>query len=216
MAMGTAIWLIFLIPAAFIMSIVGDIHVAIHGEAKSELVLPYNEAEGIVWEYDDVNDYYIELADTRIEGDKQIFVFQNESCKEDINGSLMDIVFTDKNGNQKKYYAQRGGDYDGPEYFEESECYSAQCTVTAEKPRKRCHWDVDQENASILCQPFKEEATDTFTIVMTPDDIGDYDLNGIKLIPIFEYNNRRDKTKERITTYFKVIDGVLTEYDPYQ
>ncbi len=215
MAMGTAIWLIVLIPAAFIYSIVGDIHVMIHGQAKSELVMPYNEAEGIVWEYDNVNDYYMELVDTRIEGDKQIFVFENESCKEEINGYLMDIVFTDKNGNQVKYYALRGGDYDGPTYFAEDECYATQCTVTAKRSRKRYHWKVDRESSSILCQPIKEESSDIFTIVMTPDDIGDYNLSDIELVPIFEYNNRRDKTKETVYKYYKVIDGVLTEYDPH-
>ena len=215
MAMGTAIWLIFLIPAALIYSIIGDIHVAIHGEAKSELVLPYNEAEGIVWEYDDVNDYYMDLVDTRVEGDKQIFVFQNESCKEEINGFLMDIVFTDKNGNQKKYYALCGGDYDGPTYFTEDECYATQCTVTAEKERRNCHWKVERASSSILCQPVKEEPSDTFTIVLTPDEIGEADINIKKLTPILEYRNRRDKTKETVYKYYKVIDGVLTEYDPH-
>lgn len=213
--MGASIWLIFLIPAALIMSIIGDIHVAIYGQANSELVLPYNEAEGIVWEYDDVNDYYIKLAETRIEGDKQIFVFENQNCDEDINGSLMDIIFTDKNGNQMKYYALRGGDYDGPTYFAQDECYATQCTVTAKKERKKCHWKVEQESKSILCQPYVEDGTVTFTIVMTPDDIGDYDLNGIKLVPVFDYNNRREKTKETEYKNYKVIDGILTEYDPY-
>ncbi len=213
--MGASIWLIVLIPAALIMSILGDIHVAIHGQAKSELVMPYDEANGIVWEYDDVNDYYIELAEMRIEGDKQIFVFANEDCKEEINGSLMDIVFTDKNGNKVTYYALRGGDYDGPEYFHESDCYTAQYTVTAEKERRKHHWETYQENGNILCQPRKEERTDTFTIVMTPKDIDENNLEDAKLVPRFVYENRKDKKRESIFVYYKVIDGVLTEYDPY-
>ncbi len=213
--MGTAIWLIVLIPAALIMSILGDIHVAIHGQAKSELVMPYDEANGIVWEYDDVNDYYIELVEMRIDGDKQIFVFANEDCKEEINGSLMDIVFTDKNCNKVTYYALRGDDYDGPTFYEENECYTAQYTVTAEKERRKHHWETYQENGSILCQPQKEEGTDTFTIVMTPKNIGENNLEDTKLVPRFVYENRKDKKRESIFVYYKVIDGVLTEYDPY-
>ena len=216
MAMGTAIWLIVLIPAALIMSIIGDIHVAIHGQAKSELVLPYDESQGIVWEYDDVNDYYIELAETRVEDGKQIFVFANEDCREEINGSLMDVVFTDKNGNRMKYYALRGDDYNGPVFYEEDECYVAQYTVTAEKKLKRHHWETYQENDSILCQPRVEEETATFTVVMTPEDIGEGTPEEAQLVPRFVYENRKDKKRESIFVYYKVIDGVLTEYNPYQ
>lgn len=215
MAMGTAIWLIVLIPAALIMSIIGDIHVAIHGQAKSELILPYDESQGIVWEYDDVNDYYIELAETRVEDGKQIFVFANEDCREEINGSLMDVVFTDKNGNRMKYYALRGDDYNGPVFYEEDECYVAQYTVTAEKKRKRHHWETYQENDSILCQPRVEEETATFTVVMTPEDIGEGTPEEAQLVPRFVYENRKDKKRESIFVYYKVIDGVLTEYNPY-
>lgn len=215
MAMGTSIWLIVLIPAMFFVAIFNNAYTAIFGEAKSELVLPYNESEGIVWEYDNVNDYYMELVETRIEGERQIFVFENEDCKEDINGLLMDVVFTDKNGNQIKYYALKGDTYNGPTYYEADECYVAQYTVTAEKERRKHHWETHQENESILCQPEKEEGTDTFTIVMTPDDIGEGTLEEAQLVPRFVYENRKDKKRESIFVYYKVIDGVLTEFDPY-
>lgn len=177
--------------------------------------MPYDESQGIVWEYDDVNDYYIELAETRVEDDKQIFVFANEDCKEEINGSLMDVVFTDKNGNRMKYYALRGDDYNGPVFYEEDECYTARYTVTAEKKRKRHHWETYQENDSILCQPRAEEETATFTVVMTPDDIGEGTPEEAQLVPRFVYENRKDKKRESIFVYYRVIDGVLTEYNPY-
>lgn len=216
MAMGTAIWLVVLIPAMFFVAIFNNVYTAIFGEAKSELVLPYNESEGIVWEYDNVNDYYMELVETRIEGDRQIFVFENEECKEDVNGYLMDAVFTDKNGNQVKYYALHGDTYNGPSYYKADECYTAQYTVTAEKERRKHHWDVYSESDNILCQPEKEEGTDTFTIIMTPKDIGEGTLEEAEIRPRFVYENRKGKHKEFTAyLYFKVIDGELTEYDPY-
>lgn len=50
---------------------------------------------------------------------------------------------------------------------------------------------------------------------MTPDDIGEGTLEEAQLVPRFVYENRKDKKRESIFVYYKVIDGVLTEFDPY-
>lgn len=212
--MGTSIFLVFIIPLMVIYGVFGNFFTAIFGEPQTEIILPYNEAEGIVWEYDNKEDYYIELAETKVEGDKQIFVFQHCEVENDdgIVGELMDLVFTDKNGNQKKYYSERSdGFMSGPRIYEESECIVTEYTAVAKNPDSSLHWDIMQENDSILIQPKSYDAEVTFTVVHTPEDAEFSAMYNWTFTPIFSYETEDGGYHETIAVKYEIVDGKLVE-----
>ncbi len=95
------LFLPFLIVGAFFMNLSGFVT----GADQTRIALPYDPEKGLVWEYDNKNDPYIKLLDTVIEGNEQIFCFRDKRGTTNFeNGEWMDMIFTDKNGNQKKYY----------------------------------------------------------------------------------------------------------------
>lgn len=95
------LFLPFLIVGAFFMNLSGFVT----GADQTRIALPYDPEKGLVWEYDNKNDPYIKLHDTVIEGNEQIFRFRDKRGTTNFeNGEWMDMIFTDKNGNQKKYY----------------------------------------------------------------------------------------------------------------
>lgn len=82
----------------------------IKGDIVTKVDLPYNPSEGIVWEYDGVDDPLFDLVKTEINGDKQTFIFKGKSLfnisSEDLDPTkIMDVVFTNKNGEELLYFA---------------------------------------------------------------------------------------------------------------
>lgn len=210
--MGTSVLLIFVAPIMFFYLIFGNLFAVATGE-KTEVVLPYDEARGIVWEYEADEDYYVNLVETRIEGDEQIFVFQD--CKSNTDaefvGGMMDLIFTDKNGNQKKYYACSDNGYAGPLIYEEDECLITEYTVTAKYPREELAWRATQESNSVLIQPLSHDITVTFTIVYTPANRM-YDnalFSQYKFTPMFYYTNEEEHLIESVAVRYKVANGKL-------
>lgn len=64
--MGSIFGIILGTVFAFFASIFMPFFDASAGTDKAQVILPYNENEGIVWEYDCVNDPYTELIETEI------------------------------------------------------------------------------------------------------------------------------------------------------
>lgn len=213
--MGTSVLLIFIAPLMAVYALFGNLFAFITGE-KTEVILPYDEANGIVWEYDAQEDYYIELVEMRIEGDEQIFVFKDREKTEDVEaeGELMDLIFTDKNGNQKKFYACQDNGYRGPLIYEESECLVTEYTATAAYPFEKRYWKVNQERASVLVQPRSYESEVTFTIVYTPYkrlDMMLHQQTGFR--PMFYYVNDSGSYSEYCSARYTVVDGSLVIED---
>ncbi len=115
-----SVTVIFLIPIMFFVMLFGSISGAIKGDNVTKVELPYDPANGVVWEYDGVDDPLMELVETEVKGDKQIFTFkgigmfdglfdENEEPKDVY--MVMDVVFTDENGNELLYYARVDNDY---------------------------------------------------------------------------------------------------------
>lgn len=210
--MGTSVLLIFAAPIMLFFVIFGNLFSAVTGE-KTEVVLPYDEAKGIVWEYEADEDYYVNLIETRVEGDEQIFVFQD--CKSNTDaefvGGMMDLIFTDENGNQVKYYACSDNGYGGPLIYEESECLVTEYTVTAKYPREELAWRATQESDSVLIQPLSHDITVTFTIVYTPADRMQENalFSQYKFTPMFYYTNEEVNLIESVAVRYKVVDGEL-------
>ena len=69
--MGTSILLIFIIPAAIFQVIFSYISGAFMGYPTAKVELPYDEATGLVWEYDNVDDPYINLVETETKDGNQ-------------------------------------------------------------------------------------------------------------------------------------------------
>lgn len=77
------------------------------GADITEVALPYDESQGIVWTCERTDYGWFDLKDTKIEDDEQIFVFKGRNmfnCESDRRFSK--IIFTDKNGNELIYYAK--------------------------------------------------------------------------------------------------------------
>lgn len=214
--MGTSIFLIFIIPFALIYGLLGNLSIAIFGEPQTEIALPYDESQGIVWEYDNKEDYYIDLVETKIEGNKQIFVFQDFDGETDADfaGGLMDLIFTDKNGNQKKYYACLDHGFGGPLIYEENECLVTEYTAVPVYPHSTLHWEIMQESDSVLVQPTNYGTEVTFTVVCTPGDISDSALlPNYDFTPIFSYEHADGGYSETVAVEYTIVDGKLVVED---
>ena len=101
--MGKSILLIFIIPAMIFEVLFSFITGAMFGYPTAKVELPYDEAAGLVWEYDNVDDPYVKLSETEIKDGKQIFYFESAGIEISTDGEMMDLVFTDKNGNEEVY-----------------------------------------------------------------------------------------------------------------
>lgn len=109
--MGT-ITVIF-VPLYALFVLISNIFGIVSGDNSAKVVLPYDPENGVVWEYDNVDDPYIRLAKTETNGNKQIFYFVDNfrhfydiGLVELTDGDYLDLIFTDRNGNSVKYYAQ--------------------------------------------------------------------------------------------------------------
>ncbi len=209
--MGASIWMVFLFPIMLIVSFFGNLFTEITGKTQAEIVLPYDESKGIVWEYDNKDDYCIDFVETRIEGSEQIFVFKDNDVQfeENLPGCLMDLVFTDKNGNQKTYYAYYAL-FGELVFYEESECLITEYTAVAHNPYENMHWVSNGKRDRVLIQPINYGAEVTFTIICLPDDIEklkaeeDYAFN-----ISFGYINENGAFTEDVTVVYKLTDGQL-------
>ncbi len=203
--MGSSIWLVVLVPVMAVYALFGGIKGAIFGYPQAEVVLPYNEASGTVWEYDGIDDPYIGLDEVKVDGDEQIFVFsaRENNDEEKYEGSIMQIVFTDRNGNEKAYYCDQNGKLNSPTFYPAEECISLDITVTAKKPKKNAKWKTGMDDYDILvCETEKGESC-TFTAVITPDDSERVSFNAD-----FEYVSAWGKTAESAIVWYGInADG---------
>lgn len=210
--MGSTVLLPLIAPIMIVYLVFANIFSFVTGE-KTELALPYDESKGIVWEYEADEDYYVNLVETKIKGNKQIFVFQD--CKSNTDnkfvGAMMDLVFTDKNGNIKKFYACSDNGHKGPYIFEEDECIVTEYTVTAKYPRKNLFWEARQETNSVLIQPRTHDTTVTFTIIYTPENrkIDMNILSQYKFTPMFYYTNEEGPLFESVAVTYQPVNGNL-------
>ncbi len=105
--MGTITVVFAPLLALFVM--IANLFGIASGNNSAKVTLPYDPENGVVWEYDDVDDPYIRLAKTEVNGNEQTFYFvDNFRHFYDAglaDGDYLDLIFTDKNGNSVKYYA---------------------------------------------------------------------------------------------------------------
>lgn len=172
--MGASIWMVFIIPVMVISMLIDTLFGAPLALNKAEIVLPYDPQKGIVWEYDNNDDPYIELVSTDIEDGEQIFTFGITGENWDSDGSVMELVFTDKSGNQEVFYGCRGVLFDygnlfrKPYFYDPDDCITFEYTVTAEEPVRLGKWEVNNGIDYIIRDSETNGDSKTYTIVYIP------------------------------------------------
>ncbi len=214
--MGASIWLIFLFPIFMLIALFGNLSAAITGASQAEIILPYDESNGTVWEYDNQNDYYLDLIEVKVENDEQIFLFKSADGKtsDDQTGRCMDLVFEDKNGNKKTYYAEFS-DFGELNFYDESECLITEYTATVHNSRKGYSWVSDGYGKyRVLVKPISCNDTEKFTVVCMPDDIEALETSeGFAFSIGFDYVDEDGYFKESVTVVYELKDGQLKVKD---
>lgn len=143
----------------------------ISGDNLTKVELPYDPEQGVVWEYDNVDDPYLNLQKTKIEGDKQVFYFKANSFSTPFyNGEVMDLVFTDENGNSQKYYAYRYQEgyttYKTLKILAPGEYIECSYTPTPQIEEEMYDWDVgSEEEMYVLLDKERFAPEKTFTMI---------------------------------------------------
>ncbi len=223
--MGTSVLLVFLAPVMAAYILFGGAFEAVFGSPTEKVVLPYDESKGMVWEYDNVDDPYITLKEVQIKGDEQIFVFENSegifaklvNIVEDIfsdpdyEGTVMDLIFTDENGNTKTFYASEGSMLSAPDIFASEECLVTQYTITTENPAESGVWRTILGSEYVLVKKSDVSPSATFTIVKMPV------FSEEKFSVNFFYSNNVF-TFEEVTTSFVITetDGITVKNEYHQ
>ncbi len=206
--MGSSIVLVLAFPLMFVGLIFEMIMGAFIGYPTAQIELPYDEATGLVWEYDNVDDPYINLVKTEIKDGKQIFIFESAGISLDWNGEVMELVFTDKNGNEEVYYAYGGAKRTAPEFTAADECDTYELTVTAENPVNGGKWIVTDHNYYLLHKELNEADTQTFTVVVSPENKKGCYANEYGMFSVeFTYVDSLGIPRELSSAIYKLDDG---------
>ncbi|MBQ8026652.1 MAG: hypothetical protein IJ261_00890 [Clostridia bacterium] len=210
--MGSSIWLIVLVPLLFIYSIFANIHSALFGDPTARISLPYDEENGQVWSYDGENDPYLTLIETKFENGEQIFVFEGSEGEDEnkSSGSIMKLIFTDVNGNEKIYYGYHSGKFNPPHFYSEDECQTLDITLSAKKPKANAHWKITDGSRYILIQETDSKGTGTFTAVFTPFNEAGYPNIDFTYVGFF------GNELELATALCARNDGIYTVENIYQ
>lgn len=208
------LFLPFLLVGAFFMNLSGFVT----GADQTRIALPYDPEKGLVWEYDNKNDPYIKLHNTVIEGDEQIFCFRDKrGTTNSENGEWMDMIFTDKNGNQKKYYVS----FDHEGVLEDKhqdflvlapgEYHEYDYTVKAQDTSHGGDWyitylDIYRTNLDIAYMPRQErKSEETFRLVFAKPEDGE----SYKSKLMFSYGMLHAIPFEELVSEFEITsDGV--------
>ena len=218
--MGSSVWLVLFIPYFVVVIAFNLVVGVIKGPEETEIRLPYDPDNGIVWTYED-DDPYLKLIDTEIDKNEQVFCFVNDNYNpiksmidsfvhkengDGCNGNIMDVVFTSENGNERVFYARESWPLNEPKIYPAEDCLTTTFTCVAENPTDGAVWRTSTKSGDlggVLCQPYTADSTVTFTVVALPEDINDGHCSAF-----FDYAVWQ--TIERYDVYFKIADGEIT------
>lgn len=216
--MGASFTVLLFLPILLVGSFFVNIFGFVTGADQTRIALPYDPENGLIWEYDNKNDPYLKLHDTVIEGDEQIFCFRDKrGTTNSENGEWMDLIFTDKNGNQRKYYVSF--DHEGVLEDEHQdfivlapgEYHEYEYTVKADNPTVGNDWyitylDRYRTNLNVAYMPRQEHSSEeTFKLVFAKPEEGE----SYKSKLLFSYGILHSLPFEELVAEFEITaDGV--------
>lgn len=217
--MGASFTVMLFLPIILIGALITNVFGFISGEDQTKIALPYNPDEGLVWEYDNKDDPYIKLHNTVIESDEQVFCFRDKRGSTNTgNGEWMDLIFTDKNGNQLKYYISF--DHEGTledEYQDfivlaPGEYLEYEHTVKTDNIKPVSDWyityfDNYRTNLDIAYMPKQQkEAEETFKLVFAKPAEGE----SYKSKLLFSYGILNALPFEELVSEFEITADTVT------
>lgn len=216
---------IFLIPLLSVFAVFLGFYETMAGIGIEKTALPYDPQNGVVWEYQEGDEAYIDCIDTEIKDGQQIFTFRGKrifdkdrptSTYYENEALVDDIYFEDENGNIKIYYAfvkfrvsdpkTDSATYGSMDIYEETECASFQYTAKAENELKDCYWHVYDSRADLRQNRYIGEYKldniheRTYQFVFPPEDIKDHSFN-----MNFVYRDSQGKQFEKIEVEFEMV-----------
>lgn len=231
-----SVTIIIIIPLFLIYFAFSSVIGAVTGIDKTEVVLPYEPEKGIVWECDIQDDTPVELVETKIDGEKQIFIFKSDGIKDMIEhfadiakdlitkeplddpeysyGHYFRITFTDENGNEKIYYAESElGDeskllYDKAVIYSPDEYFAFDYTVTAQQPLEGEYGWYLQGRSNSCAEYYKADCSPTKTVtIVLADEYLDSDKENYEYW--FEYGSidANEKENESVKITYRIVDG---------
>lgn len=214
---GASFFILLFFPLFVVYAVFDGIIGYITGADQTKIALPYNPESGIVWEYDNKDDEFISLYDTVIEGDEQIFCFRKKgSSSVSYNGTWMDLIFTDQNGNSLKYYMRYDTDGELEDTEQEfivlapGEYLEYEYTATPEIPVSfGGNWsitylDIYRTNLDVVYMPHQERSDEeSFRLVFEKPDAGESRTTKL----LFSYGAMDLLTSEELTVTFEITDG---------
>lgn len=215
---------IFLVPFLSVFAIFIGFFEMLTGVGTEKVVLPYDPENGIVWEYNEGEEAFVDCIKSEINGEQQIFTFRGKGLLDEGRPSsyehenvVDDIYFEDENGNIKTYYSFIDFSYDhgkgdsllygNMDIYEETECVTFEYTVTAQQEVEDCYWlayDYDasmRQNRYIGECELKDAYERTYKFVFSPEDIKDHTFD-----MSFYYRTQPGKQYEKIGVTFEMKD----------
>ncbi|MBQ3150354.1 MAG: hypothetical protein IJB86_03820 [Clostridia bacterium] len=209
--MGAVFGMILGAPIGIIMSALISMFGFLTGNDTTELVLPYDESTGTVWTYDGVDDPYLKLVGSETDGDLQIFSFRRKDnffLKGSSGGKVMEIVFTDKNGNELIYYAVHDeSDLFRINFYPKEDVYILEYTAKADSAVRGGYWKLssttsyDSASRRLLYASSETSDTYTFTFIVPQNDSIVRHLNKL------DYVNKKGKQVEWIHISFTLDEN---------
>ena len=220
-----AVTAIFLVPLLLPFMLIMGLFDTAFGIGTEKVVLPYDEESGVVWEYREGDEAFVDCIKTTVKDGQQIFTFRGKRVLEDgypvsyQNEEFVDaLYFVDADGNVKTYYAMLDYSGDGPgddvsliyggmEIYEEGECAIFEYTVKALTEIEDCYWHeydysarYDEINRYVGLPDIKNMPERTYKFVLSPEDIKDGTFG-----MTFYYRTEKGRQYEKITVVFEMV-----------
>ena len=219
-----AVTAIFLVPLMLPFMLIMGLFDTAFGIGTEKVVLPYDEESGVVWEYREGDEAFVDCIKTTIKDGQQIFTFRGKVWFDPNNPSSYQneefvdaLYFVDADGNVKTYYAfldfrsdGPGGDvstiYGGMEIYEESECAIFEYTLKSTTEVEGCYWhEYDHHtgyyrNRYVGLPDIENMHERTYKFVLPPEDIqdGTFDMS-------FYYRPEYGRQYDKVDVTFEMV-----------
>ncbi len=213
-----SVTVIFIIPIMFVVMLFGTVTGAVKGDNVTKVQLPYNPDEGLVWEYDGVDDPLFDLVETEVKGNEQVFTFKGKSfvdvMKNELDTELvMDVVFSNVKGDELLYYACVNHGYislyEKIEFYSPDEYILFSYSPEEETTVEGAEWIVWGNSTNIYAEK-EVDGEKTFTFLFLPDK-----EIGTVFHEEFYYMIKATET-EKATYYEKMIIEIKATVGEYE